>query len=325
MAQNSTYNIPNTVGATFRSNINSALGDVVTTNSGALAPTGVEVNIGMLWYNTDGATVSGIPGGTVGVCTAVANQGTETGVGTWTPVGTEGAITEAQFTTVFGSSKDLGDITSTYTASTDTLDLTIESNAVDVDELNATAPTAGQILTASSATEFSWADPAGGGVPHFGSWFLSSNDDTHDTGSTNVIRSNWSEQTALRQGTAITVTDQGYFRFPELGVWYVSANAFLGGISGTGSDIDHRFTLTHGNLADSSTTSGVGQPIADGYIGTTVGTDGLKFGIGFSSLFNVTSLTNYGIQLRLVNSNGSWATIGAGDGTGTKLTFIKLV
>ena len=166
MAQSSTYTVPAAVsGNVFRTTVNTVLGDIITTNSGATAPVGIEVRIGMLWYNTAATTISGIPSGTVGVCTAVTNQGTETGAGTWTPVGTEGAITEAHFTTVFGSStKDLGDISSVYTAATDALALSIDDNTVDVDELNATvdatpANDAGKLLSLDSAgTGLEWTE-----------------------------------------------------------------------------------------------------------------------------------------------------------------------
>ena len=80
----SDYNIADQTGASFLLDMNNnILPSIATNNSSDVAPVAANgVAVGMLWYNS-GSDVSGIPAGTVGVCTAVSG-----GAGTWTPVQT---------------------------------------------------------------------------------------------------------------------------------------------------------------------------------------------------------------------------------------------
>ena len=81
----SDYNIADQTGALFLLDMNNnILPSIATNNSSDVAPVAAEgVAVGMLWYNSASSDVSGIPAGTVGVCTAVNG-----GAGTWTPVQT---------------------------------------------------------------------------------------------------------------------------------------------------------------------------------------------------------------------------------------------
>ena len=81
---NSDYTIADQTGASFLTDINGQLEAIQTNNSKDTAPVALDgVAVGMLWYNSATMNQSGIPAGTVGVCTAVSG-----GAGTWTPVQT---------------------------------------------------------------------------------------------------------------------------------------------------------------------------------------------------------------------------------------------
>ena len=70
---NSDYTIADQTGASFLTDINGQLAAIQTNNSKGTAPVAADgVAVGMLWYNSATTTQSGIPAGTVGVCTSIS-------------------------------------------------------------------------------------------------------------------------------------------------------------------------------------------------------------------------------------------------------------
>ena len=105
---NSDYRIGDQTGASFLTDINGQLNAIRTNNSKVTAPVGTEdtantgdgvgdgIAVGMLWYNSSSGTLSTIPAGGIGVCTAVSGSGS-TATGTWVVVQT-GPIVTADIT-----------------------------------------------------------------------------------------------------------------------------------------------------------------------------------------------------------------------------------
>ena len=145
-----TINIPNTVGATLRSNINNAFIASATAFSGTIRPTtgttGLASLIGVLWYDTS-------------LTPSVLKVGTETG-GTFVVVD---AAVDVGATSVGGV---LDGTVANASINADAVGSSqIASGAVGVAELKGGTPSAmgGQVLTASDSTTFAWTDAAGGG------------------------------------------------------------------------------------------------------------------------------------------------------------------
>ena len=152
-----TINIPNTVGATLRTNINDALEAAVTTFSGIEQPTaantGLTSVIGVLWFDTN----SGVNALKVNIST------------TATPNFVLVDATNAATATKLAATKNFsitGDITAADVAFDGSgnvaLSATIDADTVDISELNAASHLTDRVLTATSAGMV-WADAAGGG------------------------------------------------------------------------------------------------------------------------------------------------------------------
>ena len=150
-------NIPNTVGATLRENINDALDAVSTTFSGTMQPTtgntGLASVIGVLWFDT-----------TVGVNALKVNIGTDVAPN-FVLVDAANAATATKLAATKNFSIT-GDITAPDVAFDGSgnvaLSATIDVDTVDISELNAANHSTDRVLTATS-TGMVWADAAGGG------------------------------------------------------------------------------------------------------------------------------------------------------------------
>ena len=141
--------VPNTVGATFRSNINKGLEGLASTFSGDNAPTAALIGLasipeGFLWVDTAGAaSILKVYNGT-----------------NFVAVDTNTVVTAAELNLggVLGGTVANATIDANAVGSSQ-----IDSNAVGVSELNGGTPSADQVLTASDSTTFAWTDAAGGG------------------------------------------------------------------------------------------------------------------------------------------------------------------
>ena len=171
---NSDYTIADQTGASFLTDINGQLAAIQTNNSKATAPVAADgVAVGMLWYNSAGTTQSGIPAGTVGVCTAV-----NAGVGTWATVGnTDAAINTLIAAGITGKQNTLS---SSATVPTNAVvQGSIADNAVGLAELAGIARgsvivgnssgnpavvngSTDQVLSTNSSGDAVWADAAAG-------------------------------------------------------------------------------------------------------------------------------------------------------------------
>lgn len=90
MSQFSDYNLSNQTAEDLRVELNRALLDILSSNSGPAAPTGAHVDVGMLWFHEpvdmdSEEFVEGVPPFRMGICTAVSGTGTARR-GTWTRV-----------------------------------------------------------------------------------------------------------------------------------------------------------------------------------------------------------------------------------------------